>query len=254
MATRNDDRGLLLKPIRPVAAHELVLEQVRSAVMLGRYEPGESLPPERELARFLDVSRTTVREAVAVLVSEGLLEVKRGRGGGLFVRSAVPPPMDRQTLTEQRAIMRSVFDFRIAVESMCAELAADRRTKTDLRRLRVIHDEMTGLRATNDSDPTPAAAARFLSLESDFHTAIAEAARSPQLAAAMVEGRVSMFRPVAAIFNRLEDNVDHLHAEMIDAIESQDGALANSLMRRHIEGTRAFVESRLRPGARQQHS
>lgn len=254
MTTQKDDRSASLRPIRPVAAHELVLEQVRSAVMLGRYQPGESLPPERDLARFLDVSRTTVREAVAVLVSEGLLEVKRGRGGGLFVRPAVSPAMDRRTLAEQRAIMRSVFDFRIAVESMCAELAADRRTKGDLRRLRALHDEMTALKARNVSDPTSTGTARFLSFDSDFHTAIAEAARSPQLAEAMVKGRVNMFRPVGAIFNRLEDNADHLHEEMIDAIEAKDGALASTLMRHHIEGTRAFVESWLRPGTRHRHS
>ena len=244
---RTDDRGALLKPIRPVAAHELVLEQIKSAVMLGRYQPGESLPPERELAKFLNVSRTTVREAVAVLVAEELLEVKRGRGGGLFVRPAASPSISRQNLSEQRAVLRAVFDFRIAVESSCAELAALRRTTADIRRLRRLHHEMTELTASNALEPTPAGTARFLALDSDFHTAIATAARSPQLAEAMAQGRLNMFRPVGQIFNRLEDNADHLHEDVIDAIEAKDGELARVLMRRHIEGTRATVEAWLRP-------
>lgn len=251
---KRDDRGASLKPIRPVAAHELVLEQIRSAVMLGRYQPGESLPPERDLAKFLNVSRTTVREAVAVLVAEGLLEVKRGRGGGLFVRPAVSPAMDRQSLAEQRAILRTVFDFRIAVESSCAELAASRRSKSDIRRLLMLHDAMSDLTASNASDPNPAGTAKFLRVDSDFHTAIGEAARSPQLAEAMRQGRLNMFRPVGGIFNRLEDNADHLHGDIIDAIEAKDGELARSLMRQHIEGTRTSVEAWLRPRPRRLRS
>jgi GntR family transcriptional repressor for pyruvate dehydrogenase complex len=184
---------------------------------------------------------------VAVLVAEELLQVKRGRGGGLFVRPAKSPSVDRQNLAEQRAVLRAVFDFRVAVESSCAELAALRRNAADVRRLRKLHREMGELTASNASEPTPSGTARFLALDSDFHTAIATAARSPQLAEAMAQGRLNMFRPVGGIFNRLEDNADHLHEDVIDAIEAKDGELARVLMRRHIEGTRATVEAWLRP-------
>src|SRR3954466_4513470 len=73
-------------PAAAVPAHELVLAQLRRSIHLGHFGAGDRLPPERELAKLLGVSRTTVREAVRVLEGEGLVEIKRGSSGGISVR------------------------------------------------------------------------------------------------------------------------------------------------------------------------
>src|SRR5213592_4815792 len=76
-----------LDVVRRPASYELVLEQIRRAIQLGRFEGGTRLPSERELAQQFGVSRTTVREAIRVLQGEGLVDVKRGRNGGAVVIS-----------------------------------------------------------------------------------------------------------------------------------------------------------------------
>ena len=112
MTVRGSTAGIA--PVRVVAAHELVLEQIRTAIMLGRYRPGDCLPPERALAEFLNVSRTTVREAVAILTSEGLIEIKRGRGGGLFVRpDAATNSQTRRSAQRNLERIQQVFEFRV---------------------------------------------------------------------------------------------------------------------------------------------
>ena len=66
------------RPVRSGRAFEAVVEQIRSALNVGRYRPGDELPPERELAAVFGVSRTVVREAIRVLELSGLLIVRHG--------------------------------------------------------------------------------------------------------------------------------------------------------------------------------
>ena len=83
-----------IEPVQLMLAHELVLEQLRTALALGRFRAGDTLPRERDLAEMLQCLRPPVREALAVLASEGVIEIRRGRGGGLFVTGR--PPTRRQ--------------------------------------------------------------------------------------------------------------------------------------------------------------
>lgn len=245
----NDGKSSGMAPVRLVAAHELVLEQIRTAIALGRYRPGESLPPERALADFLHVSRTTVREAVAILVEEGLIEIKRGRGGGLFVCDlGISASQTRRALKRHRDEILKVFEFRIVVESACAEFAATRRTASDIRELRRIHGSMSAMKGPNNELPsTPADSAHFHSLDTDFHLAIARASRNPWLESAALTGRVEMFRPVGSLFNSLHPTGDYLHDAILDAIETQEPAKAGAFMTEHIRTTCDVVESWVRP-------
>jgi GntR family transcriptional regulator, transcriptional repressor for pyruvate dehydrogenase complex len=88
---------------------------VRSVIR--RYRPGDRLPSERDLAELLTVSRTTARAAVAVLEPDGLISVRRGRGG-----------------------VRDALDYRSIVESGAARLAADRMTEHITNTHRIIED------------------------------------------------------------------------------------------------------------------
>ena len=232
-------------PVRIVAAHELVVDQIRTAITLGRYGPGDCLPPERALAEFLNVSRTTVRGAIAILADEGLLEVKRGRGGGLFVRqTAATHTQTSRAFQQNRERIRQVFEFRITVESACAALAAERRTQSDLREMNRLLKAMTALKGPANEVPShPADTARVHSLDTDFHLAIAKAARNQWLLDAVLKGRVEMFRPVGALFNVLDVTGDYLHDEIVRAIELQEPDRASLYMAEHIDTTGHIVES-----------
>src|ERR1700712_3739154 len=91
----------LMNPVRAAATYELVVDQLRRALALTRFVPGEKLPPERELAQQLGVSRTSVREAIRILEGEGALEVKRGATGGVLVRQMPIVPATYEELREQ---------------------------------------------------------------------------------------------------------------------------------------------------------
>jgi DNA-binding FadR family transcriptional regulator len=75
----------MFRPVTTQNAFELVMDQVRTAVDLALLVPGDRLPPERELAALLDVSRPTLREALRVLAMSGYVSVRRGAAGGAYV-------------------------------------------------------------------------------------------------------------------------------------------------------------------------
>jgi len=233
-----------LSPVRLMATHELVLEQIETAINLGRFRPGDRLPSERDLADMLHVSRTTVREAIAVLEARGVVEVRRGRTGGLIVREVhLSPPELRRLLRANRDQLRDIFDYRVAVESAAAGLAAERRTAQDLRLMRKLSATLNALVDTHDSEQAAATFAQFQDVDSQFHLVIARAARSSRLARSILKARAAMFLPVGAVFAGLEPTANELHEQIVEAIEAKDAELASTLMAEHINGTRATVEA-----------
>src|SRR3954462_2976359 len=85
----------VLRPVRGHHAFEACVEQVATAIRLGVYPLGTTLPPERELSERLEVSRATVREAIAALRAAGLVATRRGRGGGTVVTMKPQGPSAR---------------------------------------------------------------------------------------------------------------------------------------------------------------
>lgn len=223
-----------LDPVTPVPAYELVLEQLRRSIDQGHFAPGDKLPPERDLARQLGVSRTTLREAVRVLEGERAVEVRRGSAGGIIVRQRSP------RAARTRARMREfdeIIDFRLAVEPMAARLAAGRRTKTDVAALSRALGRLDRLAAGG-------AEGRFgdwLRADADYHLLIARTARNGPLLRAVEAGRSGMFDPVGAVWGRLEETAHAQHAEILAAIAAGDEGRAATAMTTHIEGTRADV-------------
>jgi GntR family transcriptional repressor for pyruvate dehydrogenase complex len=236
-----------LVPVRQIAAHELVLDQMRRSMELGQFRPGDRLPPERDLAVMLNVSRATIRAAVAVLEHEGLIEVRRGRGGGFIVRA---PKWDaaraRDEMRRNRVAVRDAFDYRAVVETGAARLAAERRKKTDVSGLRQLLGAMDVALAASLEDQTSAKVMEFQHLDSAFHLGIAQASANKDLMAAVADARRKMWLPVGAIFGRLEENANDLHETILDAIEKRNTEAAARLMEEHISATRHTVENWLK--------
>jgi GntR family transcriptional regulator, transcriptional repressor for pyruvate dehydrogenase complex len=237
--------------IRTPASYELVVDQIRRAIQIGRFLPGEKLPTERELAGQLGVSRTTVREAMRVLQGEGLIETRRGRAGGAVVIAADGTPAERRQLLRRRlAELENVFDYRLAVEPAAARLAAQRRTKTDLARLRDAMDELSALAAGAGDDSEISPPSRFFATDAGFHHRIALASRNPLLAEAVDDARAAMFLPIGGVFTQLHPSANELHAEILAAIEGQDGEAAERAMAQHIGMTRDALRDMARPARR----
>lgn len=225
--------------IRTPASYELVVDQIRRAIQIGRFLPGERLPTERELAGQLGVSRTTVREAMRILQGERLIETRRGRAGGAVVIAADSSPGERRQLLRRRlAELENVFDYRLAVEPAAARLTARRRTKADLVKLRDAMEMLTALSAAATGDNENSPPSRFFAVDGEFHHRIALGTRNPLLVKAVDDARAAMFLPIGSVFTQLHPSANELHAEILGAIEIQDGEAAGRAMAEHIERTR----------------
>ena len=115
--------GTLLTPITLRTAGERIAERIVTAIALGEFVPDQRLPTERELATMLEVSRTTVREALQRLQASGYVTTRRGRGGGTFVRTDRGPDADgmiARTLVPAWADLTDLLDFRRLIEQLTA--------------------------------------------------------------------------------------------------------------------------------------
>jgi GntR family transcriptional regulator, transcriptional repressor for pyruvate dehydrogenase complex len=226
--------------VRPAMSYELVVDQIRRAIQLGRFGPGDKLPSERELSQQLGVSRTTLRGAMRVLQGEGLIEITRGRTGGAVVTA---PPLSeaeaKRYLRDRLAELEETIEFRLIVEPPAARLAAERRRKRDIPGLRELLREMTEVAAAASSISSPLSP--FFALDSEFHNRIAAAARNQMLISAVTDARSALYTPTGSVFPALHPSSNDLHNEILQSIEVQDPTAAEDAMRRHILLTRTAL-------------
>lgn len=235
----------VIDPVRPTSACELVVEQLRRAIHLGRFLAGDKLPPERELAKQLGVSRTTVRDAVKILEGEGLVQSKRGAAGGLTVLEQNTDGNLRRSLSGRLKAIEEIYDYRLAIECSAARLASARRNKSDLtalaRHVKRMGELAAPLRRADEAQAM-AAVSQFMAVDSEFHLGIARAARNGYLLAAIEEARAAMFLPIGAVFRRLEDNSNAYHEAIFAALKAGDADAAEAAMRAHLRVSRDGVE------------
>jgi DNA-binding FadR family transcriptional regulator len=165
----------ILEPVRMRSAGEHIADRIVTAIALGEFVPGQRLPTERDLASMLNVSRTTVREAVQRLAALGYVDVRRGRNGGAFVLQGWGPDaadMIRRTLLPGWDRFERLFDFRQLIEPLIARTAAERRTDEDSALIRVTLDAYRD--AGTDREASRAA-------DEALHAAVAHATQNPYL-------------------------------------------------------------------------
>jgi DNA-binding FadR family transcriptional regulator len=219
-----------IEPVEHAPVYGLVVEHIRRAIHIGSFDAGDKLPPERELAKQLNVSRTTVREALRVLEGEGYLETRRGATGGVIVLDRGRDeerlaPVIRARLSE----LEQIIDFRLAIECSAARLAATRRDCADLERLSDafwIMDEGWETR-------------RFRSADSAFHLGIAEAAKNEWMRKAIEDARVAIWVPVDTVADNVFRTAQLHHRQILTAIQDADPDAAEQAVADHIETTRA---------------
>lgn len=223
----------LMSSVDLAPAYAAVVERLRRSIALGVVLPGEKLPPERTLAESLGVSRVTLREALRVLQGQGLIVTRRGSGGGatIAVRSASIEDA-REELRRTRPQIDEVFDYRLAVETMAARLAAERRTKAEISRLQTCQDSLL------DSADVGA----FRRADSAFHLAVADASRNTMLRRSIEDARAAAFRTLdARPFRPLRTSSANGHAAVIVAVVGSDRDGAADAMAEHLRQARREV-------------
>jgi len=227
----------VLRPVRGHHAFEACVEQLGTAIRLGVYPQGTALPPERDLAARLQVSRATLREAMAALREAGLVETTRGRGGGTVVTLKPRTPSARaaaRVSPEHRADWLDALDYRRIVEPGAAWLAASVEL-TDVRRAQLerAHDEVAHAKR-------PAA---HRQADSRFHLTVASLADSPRVIQAVTSVQATLHEMLLAI-PVLEANIGHSdrqHAALVKAIVTGDAERARKVMEEHCDDTAALL-------------
>ena len=229
----------LFKPVQPPTAFEQTVERLASAIKLGFLAPGSQLPPERELAKQLEISRTTLRQALTALTQSGLVTTARGRSGGTFVADPLPvAPRPRRVLDEEQ--LRGFLDHRLAIETGVCIRAAERATEADLEPLLELTTEMDSAREFED----------YRLADVRFHMGLAEAAHSPRLVEEMAEVQsrldeaIEMVPHPAQVLKHSNDQ----HRALIARLRKRDVAGAVKIIRQHVEGTEYYLAGMLPSG------
>lgn len=226
------------QPIKPKKVSAQIAEQIRASILAGEFAPGDKLPPERELAEMFGVSRPSVREALNVLASSGL--VMSYQGGGTVVKSLVDtsaanPLSELIRVQQDRAL--DVIEVRKCMESWTAWYAAERALPDDIRRMDEIIDGMKrNLELKQPSED----------LDANLHIIIARATHNvvwlhlmQSLFDAMKEFQQSVWR---AVYLSLDDHrllFEH-HSGIVQAIKAKNPQAARDAMVHHL----TFAEGR----------
>lgn len=231
----------LLRPVRSHHAFEGCVEQLATAIRLGAYPRGSTLPAERELAARLSVSRATLREAMAALREAGLVETKRGRAGGTVVVFKPGQASARRVAKADDADRRNWLDalaYRRVVEPGACELAAAR-TLSPEERARLI--------AAHEGVATAHNRAHHRQADSRFHLTIASLAGSPRIVAAVTDVQ-SVLHEMLGRIPVLDRNIEHSdrqHREILEAILHADPLAAAEAMAEHCDDTAALLRGLL---------
>ncbi len=225
--------GLLHRQLDSSSRVDEVTDRLITAIAIGEYLPGARLPGERDLAASLGAGRMTVRAALARLVERGLLETRRGRGGGSFVRQQWP---ESSTEAVGRTLAGRLDDLRVHCDAVCrlqgavCRAAAEARTDADIvllaRRLEEYRTAQTGLDAQQ--------------ADSRLHAAIADAAHNDVLAGVLndLKGRVSIGAPAHLwgepdTMRAVEERALREHELIVAAITDGRADDADALARAH---------------------
>jgi DNA-binding FadR family transcriptional regulator len=216
--------------IEPRRLYRQIAEQIRSLIRSGEYAPGSRLPPERDLAKQLGVSRPSVREALIALEVEGLVEVRIG--SGIYVQRAAAARTDSETAAVHAAAGPfELLRARHVIESECAALAAKAAKKAQIA---AIEDAVAVMQCECDAHTQPLAGDQL------FHIRIAEATGNGALVAVV---KLLWEERTGPLYAQLEHHYDSPalwnaamaeHRAVLRAIAAHDAAAARAAMRRHL--------------------
>jgi GntR family transcriptional repressor for pyruvate dehydrogenase complex len=210
---------------------QAVAEHLRTLIHQGEVGPGERLPAERELAERLGVARASLREAIKVLQQEGYVQVRRGALGGTYVTELIEPLEKwRMRMRTQTGEFDDIIDFRIALETQTARMAAIRRDRADLARLR------TSIKSLGQVSSDYSA---FRLSDAQFHAWLARAAGNLRLETAVESARGELFVPHDLLaYTDPTEGSRRDHQQIYEAVRDGNPGTAASAMREHIERTR----------------
>ena len=219
----------MFRPLKKQRFSDQVAELIQKKILEDNLEIGTNLPSEKEMAAEFQVSRSVIREALRILEISGLVYIKKGPAGGIFVSNVYHEPIKRSlnNLIESGEVtLDHLFEARMLIEPHIARQAAQRARKKDLQKFRELFDDSSD----HLNDPV-----HLKKNNLKFHLLLAKASGNPVLSI-MLE---SVFE---LLVERIQDFLDHateirffeLHKNILKVIEDQRPDEAERLIREDI--------------------
>jgi DNA-binding FadR family transcriptional regulator len=215
------------EPIARQKTYELVEERLLSLIASGRLEPGDAMPSERELAQMYAVGRSSIREALRMLESKGVIH---NSGNGAFNVAEFGNSLNHSLdflLSVDQADFGELFEVRHMLEAEAAALAADRHLESDtVEMARQIEAMQAGLGSEQD----------FIMADLRFHIAVAHATRNRLIVHLMHAIRSQLQRSLATSFH-VPGSPQHaieMHRLILEAITAREPDEARRRMHEHV--------------------
>jgi len=238
--------------VRQVRAFESVIQQMEAAILQGGLSVGDRLPSERELQGLMDVSRNTLRESLRVLEQKGLVEIRKGHRGGIFVKEINADSMTESLglfVQSQRITMEEISEFRQDLEGLLTRRAALRAGSKNLGELKRLLKQAIKL-----AEAGVAQWDAFMQADKEIHLALARIAGNP-LHHFFLETVHSNFHRyhISAYLPRDEETIQTTLAELkgiVTAVSRGDAERAEALAREHVQRATTVMKQRSAAGRR----
>jgi GntR family transcriptional regulator, transcriptional repressor for pyruvate dehydrogenase complex len=224
----------LFSKVSTARASADVVAQIRTAMDTGVLKPGDRLPPERELAERLGVSRVTVRDALRILEANGLVVIRVGARGGAFVTAPEPDHVSEglaNMLMMSQVSADDITEARMILELGAIELVCQRATSDDIEALMEICDRSEKALAQGTFD---------VALSAEFHTRLARSAHNfavELITEAFQEPMLRSLVRAKSIDPHMGDPGVFEHRRIVVAIQAGDVESATTIMSSHLGRT-----------------
>ena len=200
-------------------------------------EPGSRLPNEMQLSQALNVGRSTIREAIRILVSRNVVQIMRGRGTVVTNKPGLADdPLGFQFVRNKEQLVVDLLEIRLIVEPRIAGLAAMRATDSDIARMKILAAEFERQMATGRHDAAK---------DVELHACIAQCSHNEVITSLIpiINQSIYSFSELAD-GRTFQESVD-THRAIVQAIEAHDAQTAESAMTRHILNNQRLIEQKL---------
>ena len=210
-----------------------IASQLIELIDLQKLSPGDKLPPERQLADLLEVSRPSLREALHILQAQGLVQIRHGQG--TFVQEPLVAQELRASMMSKTHGLNELFDAREVLEVPASRWAAEKVTKEDIRLLRATLNQIDTVTSTEPIDY-----AQLQQLDAKFHLTIVGIAgnRFINQTLNVLQDVMKMSMETTLRLPGRSEISSIEHNAILTAIENGDGDLASQLTLEHITGAR----------------
>lgn len=229
---RGASADTMFKTAKQSKVTQKIIDQIRTAILAGRLTPGDRLPPERELMEQFQVSKQTLRESLRALEHAGLIDVRKGVGGGAFVVE-VDIQVTKENLANflyfKNLSIENLSELRILIEPHAARKAAQGITHDDLQKLKNINEAARRKLEQNMLQD-------LTKYEIRFHRLVAQNTGNPILILILdfVENLMEDFKKVLKPDRSFSESVLTAHDQIYQAIADKNPDKAAASMERHV--------------------